>query len=953
MALSPPHAGNLCPACLLRLGLRTPRSSSPDSGKNRPLRRRRAPHAAAAGDSEPVPPSDEDGASNFSHEDEEIPRDLPHLDLLKVLGHGGMGKVVLARQRELDRLVAVKFVRKEGAQIPEFAQRFAREARALAKLSHPNIVTVYDFGEVNGFFYLVMEFVAGSNLRTVIQSGRVHPSTALAMVSQICEALQFAHDEGVVHRDIKPENILVDRRGRIKVADFGIAKILDASTSDKLSTQSGLVVGTPAYMAPEQLERPKDVDHRADIYSLGVVFYELLTGELPLGVFPPPSRASGLTEKVDEVVLRALEKEPDRRYQRASEVGTAVDGLATTIAQLPSEPITVSCAACGRKLRVKGKALLQSRVRCPNCRASVELPRPTRIEPEAPSPSNAEQPRERPVYHYVALIVLLLLMFLTSLLIALPPWRRAGEREPIADGSTSVKQPRSTPPLGKNVAGSRSKDSAESVNVSVSGPSSHEPDAPTVTGPPPEKPAGISTESPNVEKKADEAISSTILRYRWDSRRSYTYQVKVDSEKEDSLRSDEGHFSFSVANQEGPSTTLHVHGFLFPHRRPRDPRSMRGFLLEGEPLGVRTPPFDASFTMDSLGNPLRSMGTTVLPHGLGQIEEMLFLRLPQGEEASWEHAAEVTVTLTEDSFISRQSPKLLPATDKVQYRRLADDGKMIRIEKVHEVRTRETVGDQPMVRWSGKGEIEFDLTLGVPRAVTMKYELASTSRTVTVRMPIQFKGTLQDQNDKKPSDRKAPNAEPTTLSEQQVNEMVAQLSSPDGGKAREAAEQLSRARREKEKQKQKVSKALETLLKSGDVFTRTAAMKALKGWYVQDSVPAVFDMLDDESFFIRRDAMEILANEPSPQAAKRVADRLGEDRHEASECLIKMGSVAADPVHPLTSDLDDGVRREACKILQQIGTRNSLPYLQRALRDPDPFVRQTAQKAIEAIERRL
>jgi hypothetical protein len=148
------------------------------------------------------------------------------------------------------------------------------------------------------------------------------------MVPPICEALQYAHDQGVVHRDIKPENILVDRKGSIKIADFGLAKLVGGESGRRL-TQTRQIMGTPNYMAPEQIESPEKVDHRADIFALGVVFYELLTGELPVGRFPPPSRKVHVDVRLDNVVLRTLEKEPSLRYQRASELQSDVELLST------------------------------------------------------------------------------------------------------------------------------------------------------------------------------------------------------------------------------------------------------------------------------------------------------------------------------------------------------------------------------------------------------------------------------------------------------------------------------------------------------------------------------------------------------------------------------------------------------------------------------------------------
>jgi serine/threonine protein kinase len=271
---------------------------------------------------------------------EEVAAAFPQLEILELIGQGGMGFVFKARQPKLERLVALKILPQALAADPAFAERFTREARLLARLNHPNIVAIHDFGQAGNFFYLLMEFVDGVNLRQAMRAGRFTPAQALAVVPKICEALQFAHNEGILHRDIKPENILIDTKGRVKIADFGIAKLLGDAQPGGTLTGSGAALGTPHYMAPEQLEKPGTVDHRADIYSLGVVFYEMLTGELPLGRFQPPSQKVEMDVRLDEVVLHALEKEPSRRYQQASQVKTAVE----TIAGGPPQPAPVAPA---------------------------------------------------------------------------------------------------------------------------------------------------------------------------------------------------------------------------------------------------------------------------------------------------------------------------------------------------------------------------------------------------------------------------------------------------------------------------------------------------------------------------------------------------------------------------------------------------------------------------------
>ena len=313
----------LCPACLFKQGAAADTGVPPDT----------APFQ---------PPSVE-----------EVARLFPQLEIIALIGKGGMGAVYQARQPALDRMVALKILPPQTAAGPGFVERFNREARALARLNHPNIVAVHEFGQVNGLSFFIMEFVDGLNLRELERAGKLSPREALQIVPQICEALQFAHDEGIVHRDIKPENILLDKKGRVKIADFGIAKILSGAPEPDLTKTQG-IIGTPHYMAPEQMEKPTTVDHRADIFSLGVVFYEMLTGELPLGKFAPPSSCKVEVDvRLDDVVLRTLEKDPERRYQHASQVKTAVD----TIAGTSAPPLTANSASLVREILARDYTL--------------------------------------------------------------------------------------------------------------------------------------------------------------------------------------------------------------------------------------------------------------------------------------------------------------------------------------------------------------------------------------------------------------------------------------------------------------------------------------------------------------------------------------------------------------------------------------------------------------------
>ena len=251
---------------------------------------------------------------------EEIADKFPQLEIIECLGRGGMGVVYKARQKSLNRTVAIKILAPEREHDSRFAERFAREAEILAQLSHPHIVIIHDFGQADGLFYLLMEFVDGVNLRDLLREGKIEPRQALKIVPSICEALEYAHGKGIVHRDIKPENLLLDRDGRVKIADFGIAGLVGAE---------GETAGTPPYMAPEQAGAHCEVDHRADIYALGVVLYEMLTGERPAKEVVAPSQKVQIDVRLDEIILRALDKNPERRYQQASVFRTQVETIAS------------------------------------------------------------------------------------------------------------------------------------------------------------------------------------------------------------------------------------------------------------------------------------------------------------------------------------------------------------------------------------------------------------------------------------------------------------------------------------------------------------------------------------------------------------------------------------------------------------------------------------------------
>jgi serine/threonine protein kinase len=266
---------------------------------------------------------------------EEAARLFPQYEVRSLLGRGGMGAVYQGRQTELDRLVAIKLLPLEVSVDRDFADRFRREARAMAKLQHPNIIDVHDFGTTaEGHLYFVMEYVDGVDLHTMIRGAGLEPAQALEIIGAVCDALAYAHAEGVVHRDIKPANVMVSRKGQVKVADFGLARLTDSGPEALGHTVTGLVMGTPDYMAPEQ-KRGMNVDLRADIYSLGVMLYEMLCREVPQGIFDPPSKRVAVDSRVDQVVIKAMQQQPDRRYQNTQEMKADVTAASTPLPQAP------------------------------------------------------------------------------------------------------------------------------------------------------------------------------------------------------------------------------------------------------------------------------------------------------------------------------------------------------------------------------------------------------------------------------------------------------------------------------------------------------------------------------------------------------------------------------------------------------------------------------------------
>ncbi len=317
----------------------------------------------------------------LSPEDAEILRQAPRIngfDIYKVIGQGGMGVIYLARQRSLERDVAIKVLSEKWRNQDVILRRFHREAAALANLSHPNIITIIDKGDVDGQPYFAMEFIKGVSLRTVIERGPLAGKDFISYMMQICRGLSHAHRANVVHRDLKPENILIDGYGNVKLADFGLAALVDPELGSDNMTKSRVAMGTFNYMAPEQRQNAKTVDARADIYSLGVVMYEMLTKQLPVGAYRPPSEMhSTADDRFDHIVTRCLAANPELRYATVDEVMAALQEAAEpkpapverTVSNVRRTSVVASlqqgnrAGAAARRRREQGYPFLQGRAR--------------------------------------------------------------------------------------------------------------------------------------------------------------------------------------------------------------------------------------------------------------------------------------------------------------------------------------------------------------------------------------------------------------------------------------------------------------------------------------------------------------------------------------------------------------------------------------------------------------
>ncbi|MCB9078944.1 MAG: serine/threonine protein kinase [Anaerolineaceae bacterium] len=435
-----------------------------------------------------------------------IGKQLDEYRLEEMLGQGGMARVYRALDVRLDRWVAIKVIDASFRDDTDYMTRFEREAKAIAQLEHPHIVSLYRYGEVDGVLYMAMRYIEGSALNTLLKSYRqedklIPTAEAHRVINQVCQALDYAHGRGVIHRDIKPANIMLDKQGNAFLADFGLALISDVGTR-------GEIFGTPHYISPEQAMSSASAVPQSDLYAIGVILYEMFTGELPFDADsaldvamlhmteppqPPSEIRSELSPELEAVILKTLEKEPSDRYQSGAELIKALDQAlkATSQVSLPLPPPSLSIPyRVAQDVAARPLPPLPAGVTPPPSSPSVASPSRAAL-PEQPPASPVSSPSKptRPLVYAGLGIGALLLLGLVALILLLAGffWLRSSGDETVADDG-AVTAEANPDPAGGGAQSANAENGAAgqpAVQTGAEAGAGSEPDAAAAAQPPP------------------------------------------------------------------------------------------------------------------------------------------------------------------------------------------------------------------------------------------------------------------------------------------------------------------------------------------------------------------------------------------------------------------------------------------------------------------------------------
>jgi serine/threonine protein kinase len=893
--------------------------------------------------------------------------------LLKVLGAGGMGMVFLAEDTQLGRLAAVKVLKPVLAASELARKRFATEARAAAALKHTNIVTIYHVGEERGLPFLAMERLAGETLADRLSREAKLPAAEVVRIGrEIAAGLAAAHGANLIHRDIKPSNVwLEDPGARVKILDFGLARIADSEAG---ITQTGAVVGTAGYMAPEQAAG-EAVDHRSDLFSLGCVLYQLCTGRVPFAgrnvtatlyslAHTTPTAAADLEPSVpsrlSQLVMQLLAREPARRQPTAAAVADELAAIERDQASSLETSLNSSRAARERATGQRagwmaaaaalliaaligigyGADLLrwlrnegQLTIAGDGPRAEITLTGPDRdIVLDADS-SEVNLPAGE---YQVAL--------------AQPAGDRSVSPQVIrvkAGGHVTIR-------IEVRIADQRQSTRDVPQDQDRISPSKGDADAKVATDG-----AASSAADPSI------ALRLPALRYGWKQGRQLVYDVHLEWDDGDGPRGMIGSFVFDIQSSDDDEATVRVSGSLAQQMRPPIDRSW-------PPRGI---PRDLAFgfgptflgqghevTFDRRGKVLAIRGDSQMPFALGNLSTLIVDELPERLTAQWKQTRQLPVRtwpregrfggrlpLPFEAPLDRASDGIETATFAVSQQ----SENRVLLTKDFTLEASERIGGKPRCSIKGRSNLTFDRGEGVFSKSRSKNDVAWIDGAGENKLQVRLDLSLVDEAELERRKKLAAENMPRPLTAEEHAKLLEDLRTNDAARQAAAANLLKK--RIPGDDRAEMAAALVPLLDHTDRQLRDAAAAALAKWATAEEVPVLLKLLEDPATGSRWAAIDALGELRDPRAIEALVRRLSVpiDRMKAIWALEKFSSGTEKPLLALVAHDEAEVRRAAAELLGKKGTAESLPAMERlAAHDDEASVRAAAGQAVAAIKNR-